>query len=161
MNDVTIRAVKETDLPELARVYCKVYEQADVGENWEEPAAQKLLSYFYSAQPDLSFLAEQEGRIVGGFLASVKPWWDGNHLVEGEVFVDPECQASGIGTELSKTMYRTAKDKHAVTHVEWITFRNKEHPLKWYESQGFTEMKDWTIVAGCIDDILKNLEKLT
>lgn len=158
MKNVIIKAVKKEDLPELAKVYCKTYAQTDAGENWEEPEALKLLNYLHSIQPDLAFLAEYQGRIVGGFLASVKPWWDGNHLTEGEIFVDPECQAKGIGTELSKTMYRTAKHARAVTHVEWITFRNQEHPLKWYKRQGFTEVKDWTIVAGCIDNIIKNLE---
>ncbi|MBO7504680.1 GNAT family N-acetyltransferase [bacterium] len=50
------------------------------------------MSYWYDRQPDLFFVAEVDGRVVGGIVSGIKPWFDGNRLVDGELFVDKKYQ---------------------------------------------------------------------
>ena len=156
---LVIRNIDEIDLVSLAKLYVKVYSNLDVGEKWDYQSAYKLLFYWFKRQPDLCFLAEYNGVIVGAFVAGIKPWWDGNHLFDGEVFIDPAYQMKGIGTELSKVIYRTAIDKYDAKYFDAITFSDKTHPLSWYKKLGFREIKNWTIITGDLKKVLENLRK--
>jgi L-amino acid N-acyltransferase YncA len=104
--DFRIRPIQKKDLQTLAEIYVDVYTKVDIGERWTVPAAKKLLEYWLDKQPDLALLAEYNGNIAGAFLTAIKPWWDGNHLMEGEIFVDSAFQKKGIGTELLKAVFR-------------------------------------------------------
>ena len=159
MNNLNIRPVELKDLEALSEIYCKVYEAFNVGERWDQASAYKLLRHWFERQPDLCFLAELDGKIVGAFVAAIKPWWDGNRLVDGEIFVDSDYQKRGVGTELSKKMYRSAIEKYNAKCFDTYTFSGSEHPLSWYKKQGFIENNDWTNISGNLKEILKNLEK--
>jgi len=151
--------MKEADLQALAQIYVDVYTDFDVGEKWTVPTAKDLLEYWLKRQADLAFVAELDGELVGGFVAGVKPWWDGMHLVDGEVFVHPKHQKSGVGTELSKVMYKTALDKYNVVAFDTYTFSKTDFPLKWYKKQGFKEIKEWTMISADVKEVLDYLEK--
>mgnify|MGYP001581110235 CR=1 FL=1 len=99
---------------------------------------------------------EVDGKIVGGFIAGIKPWWNGNHLVDGEIFVHPEFQKKGVGNALSKIMFKRAIEKYDAKVWDTYTFRGK-FPLKWYKKLGFEEINEWTMISG---DIRKALGKL-
>src|SRR3989344_8735665 len=155
VSKIIIRLIQKMDLHALAKIYSKVYTDFVVGEKWNEKASYNLLNYWLKRQPDLCFLAEYDGKIVGAFLAGIKPWWDGNHLVDGEVFVDTDYQKKGIGTELSKAMYKTAIEKYNANYFDGITFADNKHPLSWYKKQGFKEIKNWTLITGDLRKVLK------
>lgn len=157
IKSIQIRLMKKGDLECLAEVYTKVYEVFDVGERWDKKSAYKLLEYLFKHQSDLAFVAEYDGQIVGAFLTLVKPWWDGKHLVEGEVFVHPDYQQRGIGTKLMKVAFKTAKEKGVVA-CDGVTFKEFKHPLSWYKRLGFKEIKDWTIITCDIEKVLKKLK---
>lgn len=155
----TIRPMQKSDLQRLAEIYVKVYKKFDVGERWNIESAKRLLSYWLRRQPDLALVAEYDGKVVGAFLAGVKPWWDGNHLVDGEVFVHPDFQRKGVGKELSRAMYRLALKKYKVKSFDTTTFKKKEFPLSWYRSQGFEVNKDWVLISGDVKAVLSRLKK--
>ncbi|MBP6943200.1 MAG: GNAT family N-acetyltransferase [Candidatus Buchananbacteria bacterium] len=155
---ITIRNIQPADLQVLAEVYSKTYEAFDVGEKWTPETALQLLRYWFERQPDLAFLAEEDGEILGGFFAAVKPWWDGMHLVDGELFVHPDHQKKKIGTMLSKHMFTQAMEKYQAQVWDTYTFKNTEHPLKWYKAQGFDENKDWVMISGDLKEALKRLK---
>ncbi len=157
---LSIRLMSKDDLKPLAAIYCRVYASFDVGEKWDEKSARDLLSYWLRRQPDLCFVAEYDNRVVGAFVAGIKPWCDGNHLVDGEIFVDPDCQRKRVGTELSKVMYKTAIKRYNAKCFDAITFRTPEFPLSWYKSQGFKEVDNWVVISGKIRSILANLESV-
>ena len=155
---INIRLAKKEDLQELASLYCKVFTVFDVGERWTEKTAYNLLLYWFNKQPDLFFLAEEKKKIIGAFVAGVKPWCDGNHLFDGEIIIDPDHQKKGIGSKISKVVYRTAIEKYNAKCFEANTFKHHKHPLSWYKKQGFKEVEDLTIIEGNLRDILHNLE---
>jgi len=154
-----IRRIERKDLQSLAEVYDRVYspDTFDVGERWTKETAYEMLGYWLKRNSDLAFLAEEEGRIVGGFLADVNPWWDGNHLVDGEIFVHPDHQGKGIGTKLLKFMFEYAVRKYNA--VRWDTYTVKgKYPLKWYKSLGFEEIKEWSMISADPREVLKLLK---
>ena len=151
--------MQKTDVPRLAEIYVEVYTNFDVGERWTVTTAKDLLNYWLKRQPDLTFVAEINNELVGVFVAGVKPWWDGNHLVDGEIFVHPKFQKTGIGTELSKVMYHTALDKYKVVSFDTYTFSKTEFPLRWYKKQGFKEIKEWVMITADLRKVLQNLNK--
>jgi len=156
-----IRLAKKSDLKELARIFKKVYDHFDVGERWTNNAAYKYLEYIFKAQPDLAFLGEVDGKIAGGFFASIKPWWDGNHLVNGELFVDPNYQKHGLGLKLSIKLYEKAIKKYNAVIAESTTFKNKKFPLVWHKKRGFKINDDWVLIWGNTNDMLQRMKKLS
>ncbi|MFH0869877.1 MAG: GNAT family N-acetyltransferase [archaeon] len=158
MNDLKIRQMKRTDLKELSRLYVKVYVCFDVGERWDIKSAHALLLHWFKRQPDLCFVAELKGRLAGAFVTGIKPWCDGNHLFDGEVFVDPDVQAKGIGTELSIAVYEKAVKKYKAVCFEATTFKLKKHPLSWYKSLGFKEVDYLTLISGDLKEALGKLK---
>src|SRR3989338_10691483 len=128
---LTIRRVKDNDLDVLAGIFNRTYSPSvfDVGEKWTKKSAYEMLKYWLKRTPDLCFLAEDEKEILGAFFVSVKPWWDGNHLVDGEIFVHPKHQKQGIGTKLLKFVFKHAIDRDNVVRWDTYTIRGK-YPLR-------------------------------
>ncbi len=153
-----IRLMKKEDIPLLAKVYVYVYKQLSIGENWTIPAAKRLLNYWFTKQPDLAFVALINKKPIGAFVAGLKPWWDGNHLNDGEIFVHPQFQKQGIGTTLSKALYTNALQKYKVVSFDAFTFKKSSFPLQWYLAQGFTISKDLVIITGNVRKILSRLQ---
>jgi GNAT superfamily N-acetyltransferase len=107
-----------------------------------------------------SLLLKRGGaKVVGGIVATVRPWWDGNHLIEGEIFVHPKHQKKGIGVKLIEHLFTRAKEKYNV--VSWDTHTHKVYkdPLAWYRSLGFEEIKKWTMITGNIAKVLKIIKE--
>jgi ribosomal protein S18 acetylase RimI-like enzyme len=157
--EIKIRSTTKKDLGPLAKVYSLVYKESEVKENWDILSAKKLLTYWFERQPDLFFVAEKNSNIIGAVVAGIKPWWDGNHLVDGEIFVHPKYQKEGAGTELSKVLYKKALEEYGVVYFDTYTFKNTKFPLDWYKSQGFKENTEWTMIEGKVKDLLFNLKK--
>ena len=145
-------------MKEISKMYSLVYEKSDVGERWTVETAKKLISYWFKRQPDVAYLAECNGQIVGAFIAGIKPWWDGNHISDGELFVHPNYQKKGIATKLSIAVYEKALEKYGVVILDAYTFKRKKFPLSWYLSQGFTQNKEWTMITGSVKTALSKLK---
>ncbi len=152
-----IRPARVEDIDRMAEIYADAYNILRIGENWTKETAIKALTHLFSTQPDLTFVATIDGKIVGGVNAIVKPWWDGNHLTDGEIFVASGHQGQKIGKQLLRTLFKEAKEKYNA--VSWDTFTHivHEHPLRWYKSMGFEEIPHWTMITGDINKVLHNL----
>ncbi len=156
---LTVRLMEKKDLDRLAEIYVEVYTAFDVGEKWTKKAAYNLLDFWLRHQPDLAFVAEYKGAIVGALVAGIKPWLDGNHLFDGEIFVHPEYQNKGIGKVLTKALLRKGLEKYKVTEWDAFTFRNFDFPLSWYKKLGFQEIKELVMISGDAKEALKRLGK--
>lgn len=159
MEDVKFRLANHEDLKLLSGIYVIAYNSLKIGENWDNESAYKLIEYLFEDQPDLFFVGEVDGKVVGGIVATVRPWWDGNHLIEGELFIHPDYQKKKIGVRLVKKLFTVAKEKYQA--VAWDTYTHKvyENPLAWYKNLGFEEIDNWTMITGNIDEVLKKIKE--
>ena len=158
MNNINIRQVQKEDLKELSRIYVQLYDKADIGEHWTEETALQLLEYWYRVQPDLFLCACESGIPVGGVMSGIKPWWDGTHLTDTEIFVSDAHQKKGIATKLYQEHYKLAIEKYNAVIMEAHTYEDENgFPLKWYKQQGFTTVDDLVIISGDVQKALDNL----
>jgi GNAT superfamily N-acetyltransferase len=153
-----IRLVTKNDLNALGAAYVEAFRSVDPTEEWTSEQAIALLNFLLSAQPDLAFLVECDGKIGGGILGIVKPWWDGNHLVETELFLIPEFQSKGVGSRLFRHYLREATRVYDATIIESLTFKDLKFPLSWYVKLGFEVKSDWAVMFGKVRNLLHAVE---
>lgn len=146
------------DLPALAAMYVRSFADPALGEHWTEPAAHALLANWYARQPDLAFVAAEDSKLLGAFVVGVRPWWDGNHLVDGELFVDADSQGKGVAKDLIREVLLQAKAKYAPVVWESYTFKGQDFPLNWYKRMGFREIDEWVMIRADVADVLNKLE---
>ncbi len=152
-----IKPIQPKDITTIATVYVTTYKQIYNNEAWTQKTAYDMLSYWYQHFPDLAFKAVVNKQIVGAFLAGIKPWWDGYHLIDGELFVLPSYQKKGIGTQLLKHMFTFAQEKYQALTWDMYTYNCSPFPLQWYKDIGFEISKDWTLLSADIACVLKHI----
>ena len=153
-NKIKVSTIKISQINKLAKVYVKAFGK----EAWSLKQAEKLLNLYFNRQPDMFLIASINGDLVGGFCCLIKPWWDGNHLVETELFVDPKFHKTGIGRVLFKSLLARAQKNHKAVILEGITFAKTAFPLNWYKKIGIYPTKELVFIDGKVDLILKKLE---
>jgi GNAT superfamily N-acetyltransferase len=155
------------DLSALSSIYVRALENS--AERWNEQSALALLSDWLRRQPDLAFVAEVEvveklqakdsgeTALAGGFVLGVRPWWDGNHLVDGELFVDPTFARRGIATLLLRHALGIAEAKYSPVVWDTYTFVEQGFPLNWYERLGFQTIDEWVMIRADVKQLIAKL----
>jgi len=87
------------------------------------------------AQRSDSTVIERDGQVVG--FANFYHWETAGTCTIGNVIVDPEARAGGIGAELIRQMIRIALDKHQACEVTLSCFNNNVAGLLLYPKLGF------------------------
>ncbi len=153
-----IRNVKETDIKILAHIYKELYDNADIGEYWTIESAEKLLNYWYEKQKDLFLVAEENCEVVGAIMSGIKPWFDGNRLIDSEIFVSSKYQGKHIAKDLFIFHLKKAKELYDVKTMEFHTYGDEEEfPQCWYNRIGFKKDNELIIMNGNVDDALNKL----
>jgi len=142
-------------LPRLAECFRAAY--APQGEIWSSEKALEFITFKFNRWPDLSFAAVRNGEPVGAIFTDMKPWHDGPHLCEGELFVHPKHQGNPfIAIPLALALINTAKRKYNCSAIEGVTFK-KGNQLSMYEKIGYKEDPTLTFITGNIDVMLEKL----
>ena len=129
---------KDEDINTIAEFYADYYSNSVLQEKWTKESAVKLFRYFYNQNKDLFFIAYDGDKPVGIITSVLKPWWDGNHLEEGEVFVIGEYRKKGIAKLLFKALFECAVSKYNATTLEAHTYEDENgFPYCWYKKLGF------------------------
>ena len=93
-------------------------------------------------------------------MSGVKPWWDGIHLTDTEIFVGKEYQKLGLAKLLYIKHFELAKEKYNAIEMEAHTYKDENgFPFSWYEKMGFIEDKELIIIRGKVDTALQKLNK--
>ena len=154
-----IRLVKLQDIKDLAIIYKDLYDDVDIGEFWSVESAEKLLNYYYDKQRDLFWVAEEDGKAIGAIMSSVKPWSNGNRLIDTEIFVAKNYQEKHLGKELYKKHLSEAQRIYNAKVIEFHTYGDEsEFPQNWYNKIGFKRDKELIIMNANIEKVLEHLK---
>lgn len=153
-----VRSTRSEDLPGLAQAYVELYDFLNIGERWSQQSAQSILSYWFERYPDIAFTAECNDKMIGAFVAGIKPWWDGNHLYDGEMFVHHRYQRLGIGRQLLQKVFEAAKRKYGAVCWEFYTFSGERSPIQWYKKVGICPNDNWAMLSGNINEVLQKIK---
>ncbi|MBP5485881.1 MAG: GNAT family N-acetyltransferase [Alphaproteobacteria bacterium] len=149
---------KKQDIGTIAGSYADYYSNSVLQEKWTKESATELFEYFYRQNKELFFVAYDNERPIGIITSVLKPWWDGNHLEDGEIFVIPEYRQKGVAKMLLKALFKCAVDKYNATILEAHTYEDENgFPYCWYKSLGFETIDDWKIISGDIKEIMKKI----
>lgn len=157
---IDIRLVKEGDLKELAKVYKDLYGKSILKEDWSIEKSHDLLEFFYKLQSDIFVVAEVDEKVVGAVMSIVKPWHDGNRLVETEIFVADDYQGKSIASRLFHEHFRLAMEIYDAKVIETHTYQEENgYPLNWYKKQGYKVIDEWYIINGDIRESYNYFDK--
>lgn len=92
---------------------------------------------YLKRNPTTSFVAEDNGRIVGTILAG----HDGRRGIFHHVVIAPEYRKQGIGKMLVESAMEALK-KEGITKVLLVAFTDNENGNAFWEHMGFTERTD-------------------
>ena len=149
---------KQEDLELIATEYAAYYRHSILEEKWTKETAINLFKYFYSQASDLFFVAYDKDKPVGVIMTCLKPWWDGMHLEDAEVFVCKEYQHRGIAKKLFKKLFEYAIEKYNATTLEAHTYEDENgFPYCWYKRLGYETIDNWKIISGDIKKIVNKL----
>ncbi len=153
---VKIRLLEGGDIKQTAKVFADAYNKSEGKEDWNIEDAVKCVEYLKKKQPDLFFVAINNHKVVGGMFSEIKPYIDGNWLVDSELFVDPDLYNKGIGKKLFEKLLTNAIKKHKIVRMQGIVDTKKDFPLTWYGKIGL-KRTGWVDVAGNPKEILDKL----
>ena len=108
--NVTVRSVRETDLPEWYRLRRMLWDELS-----EEEHRDEMFDIYEHTDTQLVLVAEKDGRLVGFLEASIRPFvedceTDNVGYLEGW-FVEPGFRRYGIGRDLVRAAERWARKK--------------------------------------------------
>ncbi len=153
---INYKEVNKKDLSILANIYSSVYSDIKLGENWTYETALSYMEYFYNNQPDLFICAYDEDIPIGAIMSTLKPYWDGMHLSETELFVSEDYRAQGIGKKLLENHFELAIAKYYASYIDAITYTNMpDSPLDWYKKIGLEPISNLVVLQGNLENCLK------
>lgn len=159
MKDIVIENLRDKqDLNLIAKQYANYYNNSVLGETWTEEKVLEMFNYFYKNQKDLFFVAYINNRPGGVVMTLLKPWCDGMHLEDGEIFVCEEYRKHGVAKKLFKKLFSVALEKYDVSAFEAHTYADENgFPYCWYQKLGFETIDDWKIISGDVKEVIKKL----
>lgn len=152
-----LRLATEADVKDLAVIYSLSFKSSAPDETWSVQSASSLIKFFLDAPQGIVIVATSDHNLVGGICGLIKPWWNGNRIVDTEFFVHPNYQRQDVGRRLLIRYLERAKQNYSAQEIESITFRQPDFPSSWYERMGFKEKPDWKVMTGNVEQVLKLL----
>lgn len=140
-------------LSEGATAYANAFNNAGVGENWEQEATEKYFMYCLKRQEDLVFVVLINGKVVGGVMGEIRRL-SSEYLFITDLFVDPKYQGKGIAKELLKKLFQATKQRYPdVETVDTLADSTKVFPIGWYDRLGM-HTTGWTHISGSFKEVL-------
>ena len=126
IKDTQIREARESDVPELEKLFLSVRQETF---KWENPKNFKIEDYKKSTEGEKVFVAEKD-QAIAGFVSI----WEADSFIHN-LFVYPKYQGVGIGKQLLKKAVESVP--HPIT-MKVVTYNIKA--CGFYESQGWKKV---------------------
>ncbi len=134
---VTIRRAAEGDLEALADIYASSMAGSPGDEQWSQESARAFLRMWLQRQPSLFFVAEVDGRLVGGTVCDLKPYFDGPRITDGEMFIAQTVRNLGVARALMCRQLDEAYYRFGVKTIESLANGESEVVMSWCARMSF------------------------
>ena len=135
MGEITIRPISELDIESVSGIDEKITGKYQP-EQWEE-----RFLYYLRHDPEVSLVAEQDGRVVGFMLGEVRAGEFGIDEPSGwieSLGVDPDCQGHEIGRQLLGRLLENFRTRGAQAARTLVNTDSQAPLMRFFESAEFT-----------------------
>jgi len=157
---ITFKEVQEKDLEILASLYSIIYLNIEANETWTYETALSYIQYFYHHQPDLFICAYDDDIPIGAIMSTLKPYYDGMHLSNLDIFISEDYRDQNIGKKLLEMHLELANAKYDASHIDTIINKNiSDDSLNWCRDVGLEINADLIILHSNLDNCLKRIRE--
>ncbi len=150
-----IRLLKKKDFPEVSKLLVDSYLKEEKSKRWDERFASDYILQQYRLNKDLCFVCTEDSRIVGVIFGYIKPDFSKYIFKNTMLLVHPEHRKKRIATRLINRLFTKVITNYNIDIVETGIDTTINFPITWYESIGFREKKNYSVISGSIKEVLK------
>ncbi len=132
-----IRKMIAADIDSCAEILCSVYNNEMWQCRWSLEIAKEYLYDYFNTKKFVGFVLEIDHKLCGAMFCHEKIWWNNSELFVDEMFIQPNLQRSGYGSELIKTADSYIKE-HKLAGFTLSTNRYAPAP-QFYKKNGFMD----------------------
>ena len=152
-----IRLFNKKDLEEATQLIITSYKKEDKKNKWTKEIAEKYVLMHLRLNKDLCFVATENKKIIGIGLCILKPYYNKVIIDSHILIVHPDYRRKKVATKLLKKIVTKANNKYGIDEIESSVTSLTNFPISWYESIGFKEKKNYTLIKANIQNILKSI----
>ncbi len=132
---MNIRKILKDDINQLSELYIKVSKEPPWNEYWKKEWAIERLSILFNCPGFYGYLCEAEGVFLGAIFSRKNSYLGNLELEVEELFVSPDHQGRGLGSQLMSKLSSSAK-KDGISVLVLLT--EKDSPAeKFYLNKEF------------------------
>lgn len=132
-----IKKFQKDDLSHCAEIMMAVYNNDLWQCRWSPEQAKSYLKDYTDCNKFIGYTLWIDGKIKGAIFCHEKIWWNNSEIFIDEMFVSPELQRKGYGTELLQTVEAYIRE-HNLAGFTLTT--NKFAPApNFYRKNGFLD----------------------
>ncbi len=132
-----IRKYENSDLTACAQIMMEVYNNELWQCRWSLETAKNYLQDFVDHAKFIGYTILIDNKVIGAIFAHEKNWWNNSEVFIEEMFISPELQRHGYGTELLHTVESYIKE-HKLAGFTLTTNRFTPAP-DFYRKNGFVD----------------------
>ena len=152
-----IRLFNKKDLNEAAELIVTSFKKEDKKKKWTKEMAEKYLVMHLRMNKDLCFVATEDQKIIGIGLCMLKPEYNKIIIDSHILIVHPDYRRKKVATKLLSKIITKASHKYGIDEIESSVMSLTNFPISWYESIGFKEKKNYTLIKANIENILRSI----
>lgn len=130
-----IRELKKDDIPACAEILMSVYNNEMWQGHWTLGIAQDYLSDYFEMKKFVGYVLTVDEKVIGAMFCHEKIWWNNSELFIDEMFISPESQRKGYGTQLIKSAENYIKENHLAGFT--LTTNRYAPAPNFYKKNGF------------------------
>ncbi len=132
-----IRKYVDSDLTACAEIMMKVYNNEMWQCRWSPETAKNYLQDYAGCSKFVGYTLLIDGAVKGAVFCHEKVWWNNSEIFIDEMFVSPEFQRQGYGTELLNAVEQYISE-HKLAGFTLSTNRYSPAP-DFYRKNGFSD----------------------
>lgn len=144
-----IRKMTASDIENSAEILCSVYNNAMWQCRWSLDTAKAYLYDYFESKKFVGFILEIDNKVCGAMFCHEKIWWNNSEIFIDEMFVQPDLQRKGYGSELIDAATAYAKE-HKLAGFTLSTNRYAPAP-QFYKKNGFVDCEHVLFMGKVIE----------